>query len=112
MSVMGQLRDSGLFDEYRPDGKRTVRFVVTGWKFASIWVLKNDREVHIRESAFTAFGKGRFPNNDRLHEFVHTRARPGVRFRSESDPTYILDAEHIPEVIEIIRTGMEGALSI
>ena len=104
MSAIQQIRDSGLFDEYPlPPSGGNVRFEVIGWPRASIWA--NDHEIHIRETAFTAHGRGRFSGriNDTLHEFVRTRSH-GF-YRSGYNRAYILDGEHTLGVIELIRAG-------
>lgn len=113
MSVIQQLRDSGLFDEYpRPKSGGNVRFEVTGWRSATIYA--NESEIHIWVRAFTAYVRGRFPSNDRLHELVCSRSHGYYRDPKGPNPAYKLRGEHVPEVIEIIRDGirMEGSSSI
>ena len=105
MSVIQQLRDSGLFNEYpRPKSGGNVRFEITGWDYATIWA--NDREVHVRAKTFEL---GRFCNiNDRLREYVRTRSHGIYR---PSDPAYKLWGEHIQGLIEIIAFGRRGSSS-
>ena len=102
MSVMQQLRESGLFRERPPQGNGSVCFATIGWQHASVYAQGNDREVHITVSAFR---NHRFPNSDRLHEFVCSHSH-GMAHGVNPNRSYRLDGEHVPEVIEIIRSGL------
>lgn len=106
MSVIQQLRDSGLFDEYpRPKSGGNIRFKITGWDDATIWA--SDREIHVGKKAFEV---GRFRNiNDRLHKYVCTHSHGIYR---PSNPAYKLSGEYIQGLIEIIADGMRGPSSI
>ena len=105
MSVGNLLRDSGLFREYpqQPSTGSTCFQIIGGDDGASIYALRNDREVHIRVRAFE---RGRFRNiNDRLHDFVYSNSHGTVRQPSNAAHAYKLYGRYMPEVIEIIRSG-------
>ena len=65
MSAMQQLRNSGLFDEGKPQENGDVHFQVKGKYGATIYVTGNEREIQIRDGALQ---KNRFPNNKRLYD--------------------------------------------
>ena len=103
MSAMQQLRNSGLFDEGKPQENGSVHFQVKGKYGATIYVTGNEREIQIRDGALQ---KNRFPNNKRLYEFVRSRAHGTARSKGNSAYAYRLNREHIAKVIEVIRSGL------
>ena len=104
MSVMRQLRESGLFQEKKKqDSTGTIRFVVNGYSDATIFAHKNDREFHIRKDAFR---NERFPNNGRLCVFAFDHAR-NTEYHGRGNPAESLqiDGVYIAEAIGIINVG-------
>ena len=105
MSAMQQLRDSGLFNERDPQSNGSVCFQMRAApRGASIYVAENGRELHIRHSPLD---RGKFPNNQRLGDYVreHTH-NDAVHGEGNRAYAYALHAEHVGEVIGIIRAGM------
>ena len=103
-SVKQQLRDSGLFDEGKlQHSTETVSFQVTGRRGATIYVLKNEQEIHIRDNALK---NNNFPNSRKLYDFVRKRALGTVRGERDPNHAFKLSRERIAEVIEVIRSGM------
>ena len=106
MSIKQQLRDSGLFEEHPSQKDGSIRFEVIGWRYASVYVQKDDREVHITVGAFTAIGRGRFGNiNDELHEYVRSHSHCFAH-GSNNNRAYKLSSEFISGLIEIIASGI------
>ena len=107
MSATQQLRDSGLFSERPEQRGGSVCFAVIGDNGpiygASIYVARRGLELHIRPSALE---NGRFPNNQRLHDFVRRHARGTARGEDNPAHAYILGTEHTEEIIEVIRSGL------
>ena len=104
ISARQRLRDSGLFSERPPQGNGTVCFRLRGAaNGASIYALMNDREVHIRDSAFR---NNRFPNSERLYDLVQDHAHGTVHGEGNSAYAFRLSSRHIDRVIEIIRVGL------
>ena len=107
MSAMQQLRDSGLFDERPPQSNGSVCFQVEEMGAlvygASIYVVRSESEIHIRVSALE---NDRFPNNQRLSDFVSRNAHGTVHGTGNSAYAYRLASEHVGTVIDIILTGL------
>ncbi len=104
MSIRQQLENSGLFYARRPQVNDSVCFSLRSGQWgASIYVLQSDRVFEIRLGALE---NQRFPNNQRLYDFV-LEHNHGMR-HGEGDPaeSFQLDGEFIDRVIEIIRSGM------
>ena len=103
MSAMQQLRDSGLFNECDPQENGSVCFTVLGEPGASIYfkpyVRKAD-ELHVIVSALEL---GRFPNNERLHQFVRQHFHGMVHGAGNVNYSYRLATAHIDELVEIVR---------
>ena len=103
-SVMQQLEDSGLFDDGEPQPSTgTVSFQVKGKYAARIYVTKTEQEFHIRDSALR---NNRFPNNQKLYDFVRRRKHGMEHGEGNSAYAFKLSREHIAEVIELIRSGL------
>ena len=103
MSVMQQLRDSGLFCVHFRASSEIVRFTVRHWGAASVWAQPNDREIHIR---VRALGRSCFPNNAVLAVFVCENTF-GMNSGPENENwSFKLAEEHIGGLIEIIREGL------
>ena len=106
MSARHQLRDSGFFTELPPQSNGSVCFQVTenGETLygASIYVVGNESEFHIRVGALE---KDRFPNNQRLYDFVRRNAHGTAHGEENSAYAYRLASEHLGVVTEIIRAG-------
>ena len=105
--VMNQLRDSGIFEERPPQHTGTVCFTLwtrdTLQHGASIYVMADECEVHIRVGAFR---NDRFPNNDQLHEYVQSHAHGTVHGETNTAYAYRLASEHIGEVLRLIEAGL------
>lgn len=101
---MQQLRDSGLFRECPPQTNGSVCFQLhMAERGASIYVVRNELEVHIRARALRV---GRFPNNQRLSDFVVRNAHGTIRGPENSAYAYRLASEHIGAVLDIVRAGL------
>ena len=104
MSVKQQLRESGLFDKGKlQHSTGTVSFQVTGRSGATIYVLKNEQDIHIRDNALK---NNKFPNSRKLYDLVRKRALGTVRGEKDPNHAFKLSREHIAEVIEVIRPGL------
>ena len=104
MSALQQLRHSGLFDEGSPQpSSGTVHFQVKGMNAAAIYVLKNEREIHLRDGALR---NNRFPNNQKLYDFVRRYKHGMAHGEGNSAYAFKLEGEHITEIIEMIRSGL------
>ena len=109
MSVQQYLRDSGLPSVWAQQSGDVMRFTLideeTGTERtgASLYVQRNDRDVHIRVRALE---NRSFPNSDRLHEFIHRNSSRTLRDPSNPSHAYKIDgAQHITRIIEIIQRG-------
>ena len=107
MSAMQQLRDSGLFEERPPQpSNESVCFQVLEGANprygASVYVVRNESEFHIRVGALE---NNRFPNNQRLHDFVVEHQHGTGHGEENSAYAYRLASEHIGAAIEIIHAG-------
>ena len=107
MPAMQQIRDSGLFFEHTPQATGSVCFQVeemgTPMRGASIYVVRGESEVHIRVRALEL---DRFPNNQRLSDFVSSNAHGTVRRVRNPAHAYRLASEHVGDVIDIILAGL------
>ena len=104
MSVRQQLENSGLFYARRPQVNDSVCFSLRhGQRGASIYVLQSDRVFEIRLGALE---NQRFPNSQRLYDFVLDHNHSMRHGRGNSAESFQLDGELIDQVIEIIRSGM------
>ena len=103
MPVTQRLRNSNLFEEGDPQGSGTIRFWVSEWPSSSIYVQPNGQEVHIRDQAFR---NSRFPNNERLYEFVRNHTSGTVHGEGNAAYAHRLGGEHIAQAIDIIRLGL------
>ena len=103
--VKKQLRDSNLFMEGKPQTSTgTVRFQVTEWNGATIYVPRDEQYVAIFDRAFR---NDNFPNNSKLYDFVRSQKRDTTR--SGDNLTYRLHKEHVGRIIELIRSGLPNA---
>ena len=93
MSVRTRLEASGLFQLRL--GTNYVLSLGTG---ASIYVTRGEGFFEIRRGALEY---GRFPNNQRLYEFVRSNAYKTTH--CSTDPTFRLQGRYINSVIEMIR---------
>ena len=104
MSAMQQLRDSGLFEELPPQRNGSVCFQVleegNPRYGASVYVVRNESEFHIRVGALES---NRFPNNQRLYDFVVEHQHGTAHGEENSAYAYRLASKHIGAAIEIIR---------
>ena len=104
---MQRLRDSGLFRELPPQAAGSVCFQVMAedgpLRGASIYVARRGLELHIRVGALE---NGRFPNNRRLYDLVVRHAHGTAHGQENAAYAYRLAAEHVGEVIEVIRAGL------
>ena len=101
MSVVNHLIDGGLFEELSTQPSNdTVRLGVIGYRHATVYVPRGDREMAITLSAFR---NERFPNNERLHEFLRDNGR--IVHRNASNEAYQIGGEHVAGVIALIRAG-------
>ena len=103
MSVVNHLIDSGLFEELSTQPSNdTVRLGVIGYRHATVYVPRGNREMAITLSAFR---NERFPNNERLHGFFRDNGR--IVHRNASNEAYQIGGEHVAGVMALIRAGRE-----
>ena len=106
MSVRQLLRDSRIFVELPPQSNGSVCFQVVEKRArlygASIYVARDDSELHIRAAALD---NGRFPNNRRLYDFVLEHAQGTIRGAGNPSYAYRLASGHASEIIDIIGIG-------
>ncbi len=101
-SIKQQLEGSGLFDDGNLQKNGSVSYQVTGAYAATIYVTKNEREIHIRNGALQ---KNRF-QNQKLYDFVRSRAHGTAHGKGNSAYAFRLGREHVAKVIELIRSGL------
>ena len=95
-----------LFEEASHQASGVTRFLVrkvgTGraYRSSSIYVQPNDREIHIAESTLA---NGRFPNNDRLYQFIRDNEQGTRHGAGNSAYAFVLHERHIPGMIRILR---------
>ena len=99
MSVVNHLIVSGLFAEL---SRHTVRLGVIGYRHATVYVPRGDREMTITLSAFRS---DRFPNNERLHELFSNNGRIG--HRNARNEAYQISGQHVAGVVALVRAGRE-----
>lgn len=101
MSVIQQLRDSGLFNEKipqnRPVYRGTVCFQLIGEEYGESIYATDEGNFQIRENPLNL---GKFPNNDRLYAFVSANS---FGMTSNNAHAFMINDCHIGEVIDIIR---------
>ena len=101
MSAKQQLRESGLFNENCPQNRPvytgTVCFQVRGARVGASIYATDEGNFQIRESPLDL---GKFPNNERLHEFVRANS---FGMSPNNANAYMIRDSRIGEVIEIIR---------
>ncbi len=102
-SIKQQLEDSGLFDDGNLQKNGSVSYQVKGAYAATIYVTKNEREIHIRNGALQ---KNRF-QNPKLYDFVRSRAHGTAHGKGNSAYAFRLGPEHLAKVIELIRIGLQ-----
>ena len=70
---------------------------------ASIYVQRNDRDVHIRVRALQ---NNSLPNGERPYEFIRCSSSRALRDPSNPSHAFKIDGQrYIAEVIEVIRAG-------
>ena len=82
-----------------------VSFQVRGRRGATIFVAHDESEFLIREQALQ---NNRFPNNEKLYDLVLSHAHGTVRGKGHPTNDFRLSSEHIEEVIELIRSGLDN----
>lgn len=102
-SIKQQLEGSGLFDDGNLQKNGSVSYQVKGAYAATIYVTKNEREIHIRSGALQ---KNRFPNNENLHDFARKNKLKMAHGKGSSNYSYVLNIGHTAEIIRIIRAGL------
>ena len=103
MSVVNHLIDSGLFEELsRQPSNDTVRLGVIGYRYATVYVPRGDREMEITLSALC---QKRFPNNEKLLEFANCHATH-VEHGKASNRAYVIGGQHVAEVVALVREGL------
>ena len=109
MSVIERLSVSGLFNDgrWQQSSNHKVFFQVRGWRGATIFVAHDESEFLIREGALQ---NNRFPNNEKLYDFVRSNAHGTVRGKGHPTNDFRLSSEHIEEVIEFIRSVLYPVL--
>ena len=105
MAIVAYLIGSGLFKYMKLHEDGAERLQVVCYPYASVYVHEREHIVHIRTGAFRNF---RFPNNERLHEFVRIHAAPELYGEGNAKEAYELGGHHVAKVVEIIREGIEG----
>ena len=102
MSIKERLSKSGIIEEtsVQRSTKTTTFRVQQG---ASIYVQKNDLDFDILEGALR---NGKFPNSDRLLDYVKANLWKTMRHPDSPMHAYRLRGVHIDAVVEIIRQGM------
>lgn len=108
MSVIQRLSVSGLFNDGRrlQSSNHKVFFQVRGWRGATIFVTHDESEFLIREGALQ---NNKFPNNEKLYDFVRSNAHGTVRGKWRPTNDFRLRSEYIEEIIELIRSGLPNA---
>ena len=103
MSIKERLRESGIIEKIsvQPSTQTTTFRVQQG---ASIYVQENDLDFDIYKGALR---NGRFPNSDRLLDYVKANRWKTMRHPDGPMHAYRLRGDaHIDAVIDIIRQGM------
>ena len=101
MSAKDQLRNSGMFCENDPQRRPvfpgSVCFPLRGGERGASIYATDVGNFQIRQSPLDL---GKFPNNERLYEFVRANY---FRMTPNNANAFMLDDSHIGEVIDIIR---------
>ena len=102
MSVRQQLRASGLFARETEQNSTGTTTFYLAWQGdeATIFAQRNDEVFHIYHEEHRL---NRFPNSDRLRAYLEAHAYRIGRPDSETESYYALHADHLPEVLRIIR---------
>ena len=103
MSIKERLSVSGIIEKtsVQPSTQTTTFRVQQG---ASIYVQENDLDFEILHGALR---NGKFPNSDRLLDYVKANRWKTMRHPDDPAHAYRLRGDaHIDAVVEIIRQGM------
>ena len=103
MSIKERLSVSGIIEKTRVQrSNQTMTFTVQ--QGASIYVQKNDLDFEILHRALR---NGKFPNSDRLLDYVKANCLKTIRHPDDPAHAYRLRGDaHIDAVVETIRQGM------
>ena len=94
--LVNGLDDTGRFEHtVQAGGKHT--FMLYGYPGATIYVSASGRQAHIRVGALE---NGRFPNNDRLHDYLREHAYQTARTYGEN--VFVLRPKQVGRVLSII----------
>ena len=91
------LKRTGRFEHTRQASSGIHTFMLYGYDHATIYVLPSGRRAHIRVNALV---NGRFPNNDRLQEYLREHVRKTDR--AWGDNLFVLRPRQLGRVLEII----------